>query len=115
MRYLGSDNVKRDLAEHLAYLERCAKSWALGGVGGKPDPEQAARVRAGAAGLRRHALSARVFTLDGEPVDIADFLAANPREDNPEVDPDAILRLKSGGEIKYGGGAAPLTTLRRIV
>lgn len=58
-------------------------------------------------------LSARTFTLDGEPVDVFAFLDANPPEDNPEVRIVDILTLDVGDEIRYGGGAAPSVTLRR--
>ncbi len=58
--------------------------------------------------------SAAEYTLDGEPIDLQEFIDANPRDDNPEVDPDDIRALKPGGVIFYGGGAAPTTILRRV-
>lgn len=54
------------------------------------------------------------YTLDGEPIDLQEFLDANPRDDNPEVDPDEIRALAPGGVIFYGGGAQPRAVLRRV-
>lgn len=55
-------------------------------------------------------LGGRTFTLDDEPVDIFEFLGANPIEEVRVVD---ILGLEVGGEIRYGGGAAAEAVLRR--
>jgi len=54
------------------------------------------------------------YTLDGESIDLQEFLDANPRDDNPEVDPDEIRALAPGGVIFYGGGAQPRCILRRV-
>jgi len=54
------------------------------------------------------------YTLDGEPVDLQEFLDDNPRDENPEVDPDEIRALAPGGVIFYGGGAQPRTIFRRV-
>lgn len=52
------------------------------------------------------------FTLDNEPVDIAEFIAVNLHVLESE-DIDRIAALKVGEEIHYGGGAAALFVLRR--
>lgn len=53
------------------------------------------------------------FTLDGEPVDIGEFILDNAPEFDGE-DVRAIEELKIGEEIVYGGGAQPLARLRRV-
>lgn len=54
---------------------------------------------------------ARTFTLDGQPLDLADFLAVNAESD--DVDPAAIDALAVGETITYGGGAAATFILKR--
>ncbi len=54
------------------------------------------------------------YTLDGEFIVLDEFLADNPRHENFGVDPEAIRALRPGGSITYGGGAQPVTVLRRV-
>lgn len=49
------------------------------------------------------------YTLDGEPINLGEFYAANDL-DAEEV--NAIGALKPGEEHLFGGGAAPLFVLR---
>lgn len=52
-KFMGSDGDLRTLDEHIAYLEGCALAWERGGGAvGKPDQEQAARVRTQIATLK---------------------------------------------------------------
>lgn len=53
----------------------------------------------------------RRFELDGEPVDVAQFI-----EDNGFAMPDieVIDALNVGDVVTYGGSATPLTTLKRV-
>lgn len=53
------------------------------------------------------------FTLDGQPVDLDEFLADNLETISPE-DCDAIDRLDVGGAITFGGGAGAEFVLKRI-
>jgi hypothetical protein len=53
------------------------------------------------------------YTLDGEPVDLDDFLAHNA-ETFTENDVAAVRALKVGEEISYGGGAQAVSVLRRV-
>lgn len=57
-------------------------------------------------------VAGREFTLDGEPCDLENFIAVNEfsRDDVQE-----ILALEAGEFIRYGGGAAALFTLRRVL
>jgi hypothetical protein len=57
--------------------------------------------------------SAAKYTLDGEPVDLDDFLADNA-EMFTEHDVAAVRALKVGDEITYGGGAQSVSVLRRV-
>ncbi len=54
----------------------------------------------------------RGYVLNGEPLDFAEFAEANM--DFDEADWRAIAGLDIGGEIVYGGGAAPVSILRRV-
>jgi hypothetical protein len=55
----------------------------------------------------------RKFTLDDEPVDIAEFLEANAEGlDADEI--AKVIQLRTGEEIVYGGGAQPLAVLKRV-
>ena len=53
----------------------------------------------------------RQFTLDGDEVDILDFLAVN--YEDKTVDPREINELKVGQSILYGGGAFAESVLKR--
>ena len=57
--------------------------------------------------------SAARYTLDGEPVDLDDFIADND-ETFTEGDIAAVRALKVGGAITYGGGAQAVSALRRV-
>lgn len=50
------------------------------------------------------------YRLDGEPVDIKEFLADNEEGLDPE-EVDNILALRPGESVSFGGGAAPIFTL----
>ena len=50
------------------------------------------------------------YTLDGKPVELAEFLDANPDLDPDEV--HAIRSLEPGDEMCFGGGAAAIFVLR---
>jgi hypothetical protein len=54
----------------------------------------------------------KAFTLDGVPVDIAEFVADNAETFEAE-DREAIEALRVGEEIVYGGGAAAEFVLKR--
>jgi hypothetical protein len=57
----------------------------------------------------------RIFMLDGELVDIREFIAVNLKtEAFDEVDVHAIEALPVGGKLVYGGGAAATFVLRRL-
>jgi hypothetical protein len=62
---------------------------------------------------RRAWLASHRYTLNDEPVDILDFLDANA-EGLDADEQAAIVRLQIGQEFAIGGGAAPLSVLRRI-
>lgn len=53
----------------------------------------------------------KVFTLDGEPLDLADFVVVNDLE--PEQ-VNAIGAMEPGDEMTFGGGAGALFVLRRV-
>ncbi len=72
-----------------------------------------AELLAAQATLRRmegHVVPA--FTLDGEPVNITQFLADNAHDEY--VNADDIRALKVGERIVYGGGAAATFILQRV-
>jgi|GEM_PF-4562236 len=52
------------------------------------------------------------YLLNGEPVNIAEFLHAND-EDFTRDDVRAILALKPGSKLSFGGGAATLFVVER--
>lgn len=51
------------------------------------------------------------YTLDGEPVDVDDFLYVNGYGIK---DADHIAAMNIGDEVTYGGGAAATFVLRRV-
>ncbi len=52
------------------------------------------------------------FTLDGEPLDLADFIEVNELESEQVA---ALLNLQPGETMNFGGGAAASFVLRREV
>lgn len=57
--------------------------------------------------------STKQFTLDGEHVDIVDFLATNL----DAIEEEKLLEIEGmevGDEVLLGGGAAPFFTLARV-
>lgn len=61
----------------------------------------------------QNSLRNRQFTLDGEKVDVADFIADNS-ESFDASDIDAITGLGVGESVDYGGGAGASFVLMRI-
>lgn len=60
------------------------------------------------------ALLGRTFTLDGNPVDVADFIRTNVEaECFDQGDVDEIYALRVEQSIGYGGGAQALSILKR--
>jgi hypothetical protein len=51
------------------------------------------------------------FTLNGRPVNLAEFIFDNQLR---RADLKTILKLKVGGALEFGGGAAPSMLLRRV-
>lgn len=56
--------------------------------------------------------SDRRWTLNGEDVDVDTFLLERSEDD--DVDEAAIAQLDVGEEMAFGGGAEPISILRRI-
>ena len=52
------------------------------------------------------------YTLDGEPVDLAEFFADNP--DLDEEDRARVAMLGIGEQALFGGGAFALSVLERV-
>ena len=76
-----------------------------------PGPLGVASV-APASGLAREA-GGHTYTLDGEPVSIAEFVADNSEcLEHGEV--NAILRMRVGETFAFGGGAAAELLLMRV-
>jgi len=55
---------------------------------------------------------AKEFTLNDETVEIAEFIRINEDLSYDEI--EAIVLLDAGEKICYGGGAVPISILRRI-
>lgn len=53
----------------------------------------------------------KLFTLDGERVDLVEFIKVNEFED---AEIAALHALDVGEEYTFGGGAMPITVLRRV-
>jgi len=51
------------------------------------------------------------YELDGEAVNLDEFIAVNEFDDAEISD---IYMLAAGDEYRFGGGAMPITTLKRI-
>ena len=65
------------------------------------------------AAMLRAAAGDRAYTLDAEVIDIDDFTLVNDDEWSRD-DIARIPAMQVGDEILFGGGAAPISVLRRI-
>lgn len=52
------------------------------------------------------------YELDGEYTTLSEFFAANQFE--PDHQAEILAKLKAGEEVRFGGGAMPITVLRRV-
>lgn len=56
-------------------------------------------------------LVAARYELDGEPIDLDEFISVNEFDDAEIAD---LYAMEVGDEAVFGGGAMPITTLRRV-